>query len=381
MKVVFLSNFYNHHQQELSNSLYKKKDCQYSFVATTPIDSERIKMGYQVLEAPFLLQYQNSVGECYEEINRADVVILGSAPYDLIEQRLKAGKLVYFYSERIYKKKPYAYEIPLRALKYYLSKGRYRNSYLLCASAFVASDYDKTKTFPHRVYKWGYFPKTNKYDISELMAKKDRKKILWAGRFLDWKHPDDAIRVAKGLKDAGVSFSMDIVGTGVMEDELIAMVNNWDLNACVNILPPVTPDQIRSMMESSGIFIFTSDRYEGWGAVLNESMNSGCAVVASHAIGSVPYLMKHKTNGLVYHSGQVYDLYKAVKYLIDNPEIQDRFGRAAYKTITEEWNAVVAAERLVVLSEHLLAGEKDVDLYQTGPCSRAEIIEDDWFNG
>ena len=49
-------------------------------------------------------------------------------------------------------------------------------------------------------------------------------------------------------------------------------------------------------MEKSEIFLFTSDKGEGWGAVLNESMNSACAVVASHAIGSVPFLLKDGEN-------------------------------------------------------------------------------------
>ena len=49
---------------------------------------------------------------------------------------------------------------------------------------------------------------------------------------------------------------------------------------------------LEGYMESSHIFLlFTSDRNEG--AALNESMNSGCAVVASDAIGSVPYLMRY----------------------------------------------------------------------------------------
>ena len=113
---------------------------------------------------------------------------------------------------------------------------------------------------------------------------------------------------------------------------------------------------------------------------MNESMNSGCAVVASHAIGAVPYLMKHNENGLIYKSGDVDGIYQNVKNLLDNPGEQERLGSAAYETITGLWNAEVAAQRLITLSEHLLAGEKYPDLYEDGPCSRAEIIKDDWFN-
>ena len=68
-----------------------------------------------------------------------------------------------------------------------------------------------------------------------------------------------------------------------------------------------------------------------------------------------------------------------MKYLLDNPAEQERLGKAAYETITGAWNAETAAERLVALSKHLLSGEKYPDLYPTGPCSRAEILKNDWL--
>lgn len=379
MEAVFLSNFYNHHQMPLSRSLHQMLGDEYLFIATTPMDSERRKMGYQEFEEPFLRQFTDCQEVCMEQINLADVVIFGSAPGKLIQERLKAGKLVFQYSERIFKRKPPFYEIPARAIKYYLEKGRYSNMYLLCASAFTAADYATTHTFPKRAYKWGYFPETKHYQTAGLFAQKDKQKILWVGRFLDWKHPDDVLQVAKRLKEDGYAFSVDIAGTGEMEQQLKDMSEAMGLKDCVTFLGPIPSNRVRELMEKAGIYLFTSDRYEGWGAVLNESMNSGCAVVASHAIGSVPYLMKHQQNGLIYHSGNVAELYGRVKYLLDNTGEQERLGCAAYETITGLWNAEVAAQRLITLSEHLLAGEKYPDLYEEGPCSRAEIIKDDWF--
>lgn len=379
MEIVFLSNFYNHHQMYLSRSLWKLLHGQYTFIATTPMDEERRKLGYQEIEEPFLLPFEENPVICMERIRRADVVIFGSAPRKLIQERLKKGKLVFQYSERIFKKKPPFYEMPARAVKYYLEKGRYPNLYLLCASGFAAADYAKTYTFLNRSYQWGYFPETKHYPIQNLLSQKDKQRILWVGRLLDWKHPDDAITVAKRLKEAGYDFYMDIAGSGEMEDQLKTMVQTGGLNDCVTFLGAVPSNEVRELMEKAAIYLFTSDRYEGWGAVLNESMNSGCAVVASHAIGAVPYLMKHGENGLIYHSGDIDDLYNNVRYLLDHPEAQVRLGSAAYETIVNEWNADVAAQRLVSLSEQLLAGAKTPDLYVRGICSPAEVIRDDWF--
>ena len=130
-------------------------------------------------------------------------------------------------------------------------------------------------------------------------------------------------------------------------------------------------------MEEASIFLFTSDRYEGWGAVLNEAMNSGCAVVASHAIGSVPFLINDGKNGLIYRSGDIEDLYKKVKYLIDNKEKTAELGKNAYYAITDLWNAETAAERFKQLVQVINAGGAD-DLFNDGPCSKAKVLKDNW---
>ena len=170
-----------------------------------------------------------------------------------------------------------------------------------------------------------------------------------------------------------------MVGTGEMENTLKSMADSMNLNDYVTFTGPVQSDKVRGFMERAGIFLFTSDRQEGWGAVLNESMNSGCAVVASHAIGSVPFLMKNKANGLIYPSGKIEKMFEKVKYLLDNTDEQKRMGEAAYKTIVEEWNAEIAATRIIELSHKILNGEEYPDLYESGPCSKAEIVDDEWF--
>ena len=100
-------------------------------------------------------------------------------------------------------------------------------------------------------------------------------------------------------------------------------------------------------------------------------MNSGCAVVASRAIGSVPYLLRDGENGLIYESGNTDELYEKVKLLLDEPERQRRLGFNAYKTMTELWNAEVAAERFVELAKRVLCGEKSPMLFDDGPCGKA----------
>ena len=131
-------------------------------------------------------------------------------------------------------------------------------------------------------------------------------------------------------------------------------------------------------MRQADIFLFTSGFEEGWGAVLNESMNCGCAVVASHAIGSVPYLIKNKYNGIIYKYKDIENMYDCVEYLMDSVEEREKIGRNAYKTIINEWNENIAAYRVLKLIKNYSSGEF-YDTFQDGPCSKAEIIKNGWM--
>ena len=101
---------------------------------------------------------------------------------------------------------------------------------------------------------------------------------------------------------------------------------------------------------------------------MNESMNSGCAVVASGEIGSVPYLIENGKNGWIYKKGKFKDLYRKTKWLLDNPDKRYEMGVEAYKTLTETWNAETAAERLLALIENVKQGTGTEFL--DGPCSK-----------
>lgn len=312
-----------------------------------------------------------------QDILDADAVIVGSAPQALLRERLKAGKLIFRYQERPLKNGIEPLKFLPRMVKWYKWNPPSKPVYLLCASGFAAGDYAKFGLFRGRSYRWGYFPETRFYDIRALLAQKEAGSIFWAGRFLDWKHPDDALRVAAQLRDDDYNFTLRIAGAGVLEPQLRAMISELHLEGCVQLLGSLRPEQVRCEMERSRIFLLTSDRREGWGAVLNEAMNSGCAVVASDAVGATPFLVKDGVNGSVYHSGDTQELYEKVRRLLDDTAAQECFGKNAYETITDTWNAQVAAGRLCELIRVILAGDPSPKFYLEGPCSCARRTEND----
>ncbi len=384
--VVFISNFFNHHQKPVSDSFFAEFGEGYKFLETEEMTKERKNLGWGMDVYPSYVissqQFQSEFNECLEIINSADVVIVGSAPEYLISARKKKKKIIFRYSERPLKRGLELWKFIPRLIKWKQKNLPSKQIYMLCASAYTYADYAKFGLFKNRCYKWGYFPAAKKYDnVEGLLKSKKSHSIIWVARFIDWKHPETAIEVAKRLKKDGYDFELTIIGTGPLEQSLKNIILDAGLERLVKMLGSMTPEQVRMHMEQSEIYLFTSDRNEGWGAVLNEAMNSACAVVASHAIGSVPFLIKDEDNGLIYQDGNIDDLYLKVKFLFDNQEKRKKMGLQAYQTIIEEWNAENATKKFISLAENLLNEGRTTDLSEDGVCSKANILKDNWYVG
>lgn len=312
-------------------------------------------------------------------VENADVVIIGSAPEKFIKNRLKNGKLIFRYHERPLKKGLELYKFLFRYFKWHKNNPKTANVFMLCASAYTASDFSKFGLFKNRFLKWGYFTEAKSYSsINELIENKRKNSIIWVARFIDWKHPEIVSKVAEKLLKDGYEFDIYMIGNGELLEPTKRNLEEKDLTDYVHVLGSMKPKDVREYMEKAEIHIFTSDKNEGWGAVLNESMNSACVPISSHAIGSTPYLIDDGVNGFIYEDGNIEDLYSKIKLLFDKKDQMKEMSEKAYKTIVNMWSPQNAAERFVKISESILNGEK-IELFKEGPCSKADIISDDWF--
>lgn len=372
LSVVFLSNFFNHHQKPVSDALYAALGENYHFVETSYMPEEQKSLGWGGIEYPtYVIRPDKAFSEDTKAlIWNADAVIIGSAPSRMVLRRAWAGKLTFRYSERPLKKGPELWKYPYRFLKWHVANPMGKALYLLCASAYTSSDYAKFGLFRNRSFKWGYFPKTYPYDdLNALLEQKRPCSLVWVARYIDWKHPELAIEVARRLKQDGYPFCISMIGNGPLLNQTTATVIREGLEKELHILGAMSPEEVRTHMENAQIHIFTSDRNEGWGAVLNESMNSACVPVANRAIGSAPYLIEDGKNGFLYDT--VEELYQRVKYLLDHGDIRNQMAKAAFLTITEEWNAENAAHQFIALASQLLEGKKKPVVREKGVCSRA----------
>ena len=187
------------------------------------------------------------------------------------------------------------------------------------------------------------------------------------------KHPEYMVRLASDLVRRGYRFHLDMIGSGEMEAELKAYIADEMIEDYVTFHGFVAPDKVRFLMERSHIHVFTSNFLEGWGAVVNEAMNGGCAVVASRNAGASLFLIDHERNGLIYSDDSYDDMLSQVIRLFEEPELIERYGKEAYRTIATLWNATVASERLLDFYKGYMDG--NIVVPGDGPFSEAGIIK------
>lgn len=392
MKIVFVSNCFNHHERYLCDELYKHVGVEFYFIQTKPMAEERKKLGWSINleEFPYCICSYKEEAKCNELINSCDVLIIGSAPFNIYKRRLKEHKPSFYYCESFFKRGFWHILYPktfFTILKSYIIPSRNQYVNMLCASAFTSLDCARIFSFKNRRYRWGHFIEVDcERDVKLLMDNKKKKreargftKILWVGRLLALKHPEMAVKVAHALKNMKIPFEMEIIGTGPLENTIFSQIASSGSSEEVKLLGAMSPTEVRKHMEDADIFMFTSDHNEGWGAVLGEAMSSGCAVVAASAIGATPFLIQDKINGRIYSRTDYKQLKKIVLELVTDPNLLYTLGMRAAQIMQNEWSPMVAADRFCRVAQSILYCKK-IPTYSAGPMSKAPAITRNWFD-
>ena len=380
MKVVFISNFLTHHQVPFCLEMQKRLGDNFKFISTVKIFDWRLKLGFKDLdnEYDFVVKaYENEESKALAKklTLDSDVAIIGSTTDEILEERLKQDKLIFRYRARVFIFPDGFIKTVFNKEKIKLFYDRHikfrknKNLYMLCANAYGPKDFEFLGLYKEKIYKWGYFLETNRYDIDKLIEQKESNKkieIIWVARFIKWKHPEVVVKLAKRLKNQNYNFHIKMLGTGKLEEKTRKKVKKLGLEDVLEIVGQVPSDKVKDYMEKANIFIGTSDSQEGWGAVINESMNAGCALVANKKMGSVPSLLKDGETGLIYTSYK--ELEYKVKLLINDKELREKLGKNAYTYITEKWTGSVAANNLIELFDSII-NKKEYKIKE-GPASK-----------
>lgn len=363
MTITFYSNFLNHHQLPLCQEFIKLiGEENFHFVSCEKIHEERTKMGYEDMNVkyPFVVRAYESEEQHAKSLELAessDVVIIGTVNPEAAAIRARNNKLTFLFRERLFKNGKWMRFNPSTAIKLYrdYTSVRNKNFYLLGASAYAPDDVCLCGFKREKCLKWGYFPEL----LPKVEKSFDKLRIMWCGRMLWWKHPEDAIEVARMVKEKGVPFEMQMIGNGEKRQMVEDLIKKYELSNDIQLHDFMTPADIRKTMNASNVYLFTSGKQEGWGVVLNEAMNSGCVVIANRNAGSSPYLIEDGKNGFLY-DGSKQQLQSSIDNMLscNMKSVSD----AAYTSISRVWNPTQAARSLVEFA-------RTMSFLPTGPCS------------
>lgn len=374
MRVVLYLNYLNHHQVAVADAFYDLLAEDFTCICTQKPSSYELKGGEDYSTKNYCINATTST-EHYKQAliyaRTADVCLFGADSLEYAIERAKYNQcgLSFEIGERWLKKGIINILSPrlIKNLWFYQTLFRHRKFYKLCASGYAAKDQNKLLSYRNKCYKWGYFPKpiecSSKDSISNPIS------VMWCSRFLRWKHPEMPIKAASILKQKGYDFVLDMYGEGEELECCKDLSKELNIQERVNFHGNVPNHKIKDAMKEHDVFLFTSDRNEGWGVVLNEAMASSCAVVCSDLIGSVPYLICDGENGLIFKSGDINSLVEKMEYLFVNQCKIIELGSKARQAIISLWSPQVAVHNFMKLVIELTSG-RDSSIIE-GPCSKA----------
>lgn len=382
MRLVFYSPVLNHHQAGVADELYHILGDDYKFVELTQCNDT--KGGKNYSERPYLIKSWQSK-EAYDEAitlaKTAEVgVFAGCESLPFQKERLQLGLLSFDMGERLLKRgwlnllSPRIFKL---VCAYHINRWHRKPLYKLCCSAFTVSDCSKLRMFKNKCFKWGYFTAVD--DNINLKDNADSPvSIMWCARLLTLKHPELVIEMARILKKKNLRVSIDLFGDDsnigpnervFSSEQLESLIHRHNLEGTVKLKGNKPNNEILLEMRNHDIFLFTSDKKEGWGAVANESLANGCALVASDAIGSSPYLIEDGVNGFMFESGNSKSLAEKVEWLILNRHELAAMKRQAHEIMKSYWTPKQAAINLLRLVNDIQNG-RDTSII-IGPCSKA----------
>ncbi|HUY84578.1 MAG TPA: glycosyltransferase [Steroidobacteraceae bacterium] len=183
-----------------------------------------------------------------------------------------------------------------------------------------------------------------------------RPRILAVGRLVPKKGHEDLIAACAALRDQGVEFDCEIVGSGPLHDALTAAIHRHDLEDRLTLRGSMTHAQLIELYRRANMFVLApriaedGDR-DGIPNVIAEAMAVGVPVVATDVSG-IPELVRHERTGLLAPSRNPIALAAAMKRLLDDRDLAGQLAAQARDLLYREfdlWETTRALYALIAI--------------------------------
>jgi phosphatidyl-myo-inositol dimannoside synthase len=172
--------------------------------------------------------------------------------------------------------------------------------------------------------------------VREIKAERDDDRFILLSicRLEPRKNILSAVKAAALLRDRGYRFNYYICGRGPDTEAIVALIDTLKLGVQVKMLGFVSNERVAELYGQADIFVHPhvsvdNDRdFEGFGIVIADAMQAGCAVVIGNA-GGAPELVEDGISGLIVDGRNVSQIAERVASLLDDPDSGKAMGSAA----------------------------------------------------
>jgi colanic acid/amylovoran biosynthesis glycosyltransferase len=160
--------------------------------------------------------------------------------------------------------------------------------------------------------------------------------LLCVGRLTPAKGQVLLIQACARLRDAGVRFSMNLVGDGPDRGRVEAAVAHHGLQELVKFSGSLTQQGVREALSEADIFVLPS-LAEGIPVVLMEAMCCHVPCIST-PVNGIPELIEHKHTGLLATPGDVDSLVAQLLYLCGSREARERLAQDALVKVQQDFD-------------------------------------------
>ena len=164
---------------------------------------------------------------------------------------------------------------------------------------------------------------------------------------------DDLMRAVVELESRGVDAQLDIFGTGVLYDELVALASELGVADRVTLRGSATQEELAVECQRADIFglacvVLESDDADGLPTVLIEALATGLPTISTQVTG-VPEIVRDGETGRCVPSRDIQAFADAIEWMAEHPDDAIALAAAGRELVLESFDRNGAAERLELL--------------------------------
>ena len=217
------------------------------------------------------------------------------------------------------------------------------------------------KKLPHKAVPIGihyelFDASRQKQGITE--ASRDRKKVLFLGRFASNKGIDYLVRAIPAVLKEVPDAKFVLCGDGEEKPHIEEFIDKVGVRSHIEFRGKVNLDEMVQLYSTAAMYVFPSiNRLEAFGIVQLEAMSCSTPVIASNIPG-VNNVMEEGKSGLLVEPRDIEGLSAAIIKLLKDPDLARSMGVRGRQLVETKYNWKTIGDQIEAIYQQALKGKK-----------------------